>query len=99
MIASWEKARKKAGTDITDLRVLKRIDPSWKCPVCGGRELTILDNRQNAVECSDCGFPFSLPGAFGKDVITPLPAHNDKILAERKAAWVDKSGEPVPLPV
>jgi len=98
MIKSWEKAKKKAGTDITNLHVLERIDPDWQCPVCGGITLTILDNRQNAVKCSDCGFPFSLPGAFGKGTIIPLPAHSDKILEERRAEWVDKDS-PVPPPV
>ena len=96
MIESWRKARiqarKKAGTSIKDLRVLKRIDESWRCPVCGGRELVILDSRQNAVNCKTCGFPFSLPNAFGKGKIVPLPAYNDRILEERKRAWLDKGG-------
>ena len=93
MIKSWEKAKKKAGTDITDLRVLKRIDREWRCPVCGGTELVILDSRQNAARCNACDLPFSLPGAFGKGIITPLPAYNDKILAERKRKWLDSSAE------
>jgi len=81
------KARKMAEMSIKDLRVLKRIGKSWRCPVCEGRDLVILDSRQSAVNCKTCGFPFSLPNAFGRGKIVPLPAYNDEILEKKKAEW------------
>lgn len=80
--------KKQKATDMTNLRVLERIDPSWRCPICGGAELTILDERQNAVECTICSTPFSL--SMSGESLTPLPAYSDEIMARKKEAWVDQ---------
>ncbi len=73
---------------MNDFGVLDRVDPSWRCPVCGGRELIIQNDRESAAMCEACGLPVSLSGMIQGGRITPIPAYNDRIVEKKHREWI-----------
>lgn len=71
------------------------VDPRWRCPVCNAHreELRyVSDKTPEAVACSMCDLPFSLPhmNKRSSGVFTPLPAVSDDWVKAWRYAFGDE---------
>jgi len=70
------------------------VDPHWRCPVCNARreELRyVSDKTPEAVACSICDLPFSLPHTNQAPPLNclPLPAVSDEWAKAWRLAFKD----------